>query len=105
MCVNMCVFSAAQKSAILTTVGLLEQPLGNARLHVARLVASLLQTSDASLCQELCRLNIMDKLLVCTHTHTHVCIYADTLVYLHTYCVTLHVSVQSPLSLCNDGHG
>ncbi|XP_031414937.1 serine/threonine-protein phosphatase 6 regulatory subunit 2-like [Clupea harengus] len=52
-----------KKSAILTTVGLLEQPLGNARLHVARLVASLLQTSDASLCQELCRLNIMDKLL------------------------------------------
>ncbi|XP_063067543.1 serine/threonine-protein phosphatase 6 regulatory subunit 2a [Engraulis encrasicolus] len=52
-----------KKSAILTTVGLLEQPLGNARLHVARLVAALLQTSDTSLCQELCRLNIMDKLL------------------------------------------
>ncbi|KAA8578341.1 hypothetical protein FQN60_006020, partial [Etheostoma spectabile] len=34
-----------KKSAILTTVGVLEQPLGNARLHVARLVAALLQTS------------------------------------------------------------
>lgn len=53
-----------QKSAILTTVGVLEQPLGNARLHVARLVASLLQTSDTSICQELCKLNTMDLLLV-----------------------------------------
>ncbi|XP_062850477.1 serine/threonine-protein phosphatase 6 regulatory subunit 2a isoform X3 [Trichomycterus rosablanca] len=52
-----------KKSAILTTVGVLEQPLGNARLHVARLVASLLQTSDPSICQEFCRLNIMDLLL------------------------------------------
>ncbi|XP_066523851.1 serine/threonine-protein phosphatase 6 regulatory subunit 2a isoform X2 [Hoplias malabaricus] len=52
-----------KKSAILTTVGVLEQPLGNARLHVARLVASLLQTSDHSICQELCRLNTMDLLL------------------------------------------
>ncbi|KAL6473623.1 hypothetical protein MHYP_G00171840 [Metynnis hypsauchen] len=52
-----------KKSAILTTVGVLEQPLGNARLHVARLVASLLQTSDHSVCQELCRLNTMDLLL------------------------------------------
>ncbi|XP_053497145.1 serine/threonine-protein phosphatase 6 regulatory subunit 2a isoform X3 [Ictalurus furcatus] len=52
-----------KKSAILTTVGVLEQPLGNTRLHVARLVASLLQTSDNSIWQELCRLNTMDLLL------------------------------------------
>uniref|UniRef100_A0A671L2L4 Serine/threonine-protein phosphatase 6 regulatory subunit 2-like n=1 Tax=Sinocyclocheilus anshuiensis TaxID=1608454 RepID=A0A671L2L4_9TELE len=50
-------------SAILTTVGVLEQPLGSARLHVARLVASLLQTCDLSICQEICRLNTMDLLL------------------------------------------
>uniref|UniRef100_A0A8C6NX31 Protein phosphatase 6, regulatory subunit 2a n=1 Tax=Nothobranchius furzeri TaxID=105023 RepID=A0A8C6NX31_NOTFU len=53
-----------KKSAILTTVGVLEQPLGNARLHVARLVAALLQTSVSSICQELCNLAIMDLLLV-----------------------------------------
>lgn len=53
-----------QKSAILTTVGVLEEPLGNARLHVARLVAALLQTSAPSICQELCRLTTMDLLLV-----------------------------------------
>nr|XP_046184430.1 serine/threonine-protein phosphatase 6 regulatory subunit 2-like [Oncorhynchus gorbuscha] len=52
-----------QKSAILTTVGLLEEPLGNARLHVARLVAALLQTSAPSVCQELCKLTTMDQLL------------------------------------------
>ncbi|KAI4790909.1 hypothetical protein KUCAC02_034321 [Chaenocephalus aceratus] len=52
-----------KKSAILTTVGLLEQPLGNARLHVARLVAALLQTSALTICQELCNLTTMDLLL------------------------------------------
>nr|XP_019955437.1 PREDICTED: serine/threonine-protein phosphatase 6 regulatory subunit 2-like isoform X3 [Paralichthys olivaceus] len=52
-----------KKSAILTTVGLLEQPLGNARLHVARLVAALLQTNAPSICQELCNLATMDLLL------------------------------------------
>uniref|UniRef100_A0A8C4IPL3 Protein phosphatase 6 regulatory subunit 2 n=1 Tax=Dicentrarchus labrax TaxID=13489 RepID=A0A8C4IPL3_DICLA len=52
-----------KKSAILTTVGVLEQPLGNARLHVARLVAALLQTSAPSICQELCNLSTMDLLL------------------------------------------
>ncbi|XP_035003329.1 serine/threonine-protein phosphatase 6 regulatory subunit 2a isoform X3 [Hippoglossus stenolepis] len=52
-----------KKSAILTTVGLLEQPLGNARLHVARLVAALLQTNSPSMCQELCNLTTMDLLL------------------------------------------
>lgn len=55
---------SSQKSAILTTVGVLEQPLGNARLHVARLVAALLQTSDPSICQELCNLSTIDALLV-----------------------------------------
>uniref|UniRef100_A0A8D3CR08 Protein phosphatase 6 regulatory subunit 2 n=1 Tax=Scophthalmus maximus TaxID=52904 RepID=A0A8D3CR08_SCOMX len=52
-----------KKSAILTTVGVLEQPLGNARLHVARLVAALLQTNAPSMCQELCNLGTMDLLL------------------------------------------
>lgn len=61
----MMIFSSPpQKSAILTTVGVLEQPLGNARLHVARLVAALLQTSDPSICQGLCNLSTMDVLLV-----------------------------------------
>uniref|UniRef100_A0A3Q1G2E8 Protein phosphatase 6, regulatory subunit 2a n=1 Tax=Acanthochromis polyacanthus TaxID=80966 RepID=A0A3Q1G2E8_9TELE len=52
-----------KKSAILTTVGVLEQPLGNARLHVSRLVAALLQTSAPTICQELCNLATIDLLL------------------------------------------
>ncbi|XP_056453880.1 serine/threonine-protein phosphatase 6 regulatory subunit 2 isoform X1 [Gadus chalcogrammus] len=53
-------------SPMLTSMGLLEEPLGNTRLHVARLVASLLYTSSAShavVAQTLCQLNTMDVLL------------------------------------------
>lgn len=52
---------------MLTTLGVLEEPLGNTRLHVARLVASLLYTSSAShavVAQELCKLDTLDLLLV-----------------------------------------
>lgn len=55
-----------KRNPMLTSLGLLEEPLGNTRLHVARLVASLLYTSSAShavVAQELCRLNTMDLLL------------------------------------------
>lgn len=55
-----------KKSPMLTTLGVLEEPLGNTRLHVARLVASLLYTSSSShavVAHELCRLNTMDLLL------------------------------------------
>lgn len=56
----------SQKQAILTTLGVLEEPLGNARLHGARLMAVLLHTNTPSINQELCRLNTMDLLLVRT---------------------------------------
>uniref|UniRef100_A0A8C9DHA5 Protein phosphatase 6 regulatory subunit 2 n=1 Tax=Prolemur simus TaxID=1328070 RepID=A0A8C9DHA5_PROSS len=52
-----------KKKAILTTIGVLEEPLGNARLHSARLMAALLHTNTPSINQELCRLNTMDLLL------------------------------------------
>ncbi|KAK7892156.1 hypothetical protein WMY93_024119 [Mugilogobius chulae] len=55
-----------KKSPVLTSLGVLEDPLGNTRLHVARLVASLLYTSSSShavVAHELCRLNTMDLLL------------------------------------------
>ena len=68
---------------MLTSLGVLEVPLGNCRLHVARLMASLLQTTNTSyyICcnntiynntvtLELCRLNTINILLVSTHTHT-----------------------------------
>ncbi|XP_005729934.1 serine/threonine-protein phosphatase 6 regulatory subunit 2 isoform X1 [Pundamilia nyererei] len=55
-----------KREPMLTTLGVLEEPLGNTRLHVARLVASLLYTSSAShavVAQELCRLNTLNLLL------------------------------------------
>ncbi|XP_044796639.2 serine/threonine-protein phosphatase 6 regulatory subunit 2 isoform X8 [Bubalus bubalis] len=55
--------SPPKKAAILTTVGVLEEPLGNARLHSARLMAALLHTGTPSINQELCRLDTMGLLL------------------------------------------
>uniref|UniRef100_A0A672IK42 Protein phosphatase 6, regulatory subunit 2b n=1 Tax=Salarias fasciatus TaxID=181472 RepID=A0A672IK42_SALFA len=55
-----------KRDPMLTALGVWEDPLGNTRLHVARLVASLLYTSSSShavVAQELCRLNTMDVLL------------------------------------------
>ncbi|NWW91139.1 PP6R2 phosphatase, partial [Rhynochetos jubatus] len=52
-----------KKTAILTTIGVLEEPLGNARLHGSRLIAALLHTNTPSINQELCRLSTMDLLL------------------------------------------
>ncbi|CAN9499251.1 unnamed protein product [Ophioblennius macclurei] len=55
-----------KRDPMLTSLGVWEEPLGNTRLHVARLVASLLYTSSSShavVAQELCRLNTMDVLL------------------------------------------
>lgn len=61
------VLLCSQKKAILTTIGVLEEPLGNARLHGARLMAALLHTNTPSINQELCRLNTMGLLLVSGH--------------------------------------
>ncbi|XP_040269474.1 serine/threonine-protein phosphatase 6 regulatory subunit 2 isoform X2 [Bufo bufo] len=52
-----------KKESILTTIGILEEPLGNARLHTARLIAALLQANTSGINQELCRLRTMDLLL------------------------------------------
>ncbi|XP_047599370.1 serine/threonine-protein phosphatase 6 regulatory subunit 2 isoform X2 [Lutra lutra] len=55
--------SPPKKEAILTTIGVLEEPLGNARLHGARLMAALLHTNTPGINQELCRLDTMGLLL------------------------------------------
>ncbi|XP_048401473.1 serine/threonine-protein phosphatase 6 regulatory subunit 3 isoform X5 [Stegostoma tigrinum] len=52
-----------KKSAMKTTWGILETPVGNTRLNVVRLVASLLQTNTFSINEELVELNTMDVLL------------------------------------------
>ncbi|KAL0968353.1 hypothetical protein UPYG_G00265760 [Umbra pygmaea] len=65
-----------KRNPMLTSLGVLEVPLGNCRLHVARLMASLLQTtnttyytccnnstSKSTVTLELCRLNTINLLL------------------------------------------
>ncbi|XP_018106429.1 protein phosphatase 6 regulatory subunit 2 L homeolog isoform X3 [Xenopus laevis] len=52
-----------KKESILTTIGVLEEPLGNARLHTTHLIAALLHTNTPGINQELCRLSTMDLLL------------------------------------------
>uniref|UniRef100_A0A665UI19 Serine/threonine-protein phosphatase 6 regulatory subunit 2-like n=1 Tax=Echeneis naucrates TaxID=173247 RepID=A0A665UI19_ECHNA len=87
-----------KKSAILTTVGVLEQPLGNARLHVARLVAALLQTNAPSICQELCNLATMDLLLVCLASHIidflHHPLHKQDLFFKYSWNNFLHFQVE-----------
>lgn len=95
----------SQKSAILTTVGILEQPLGNARLHVARLVASLLQTSVPNICQELCNLATMDLLLVSSTWHkcySSCCFHHDVLYIKTEMCLSVRLS-KSCLRLARVG--
>ncbi|XP_045866693.1 serine/threonine-protein phosphatase 6 regulatory subunit 2 isoform X12 [Meles meles] len=55
--------SPPKKEAILTTIGVLEEPLGNARLHGARLMAALLHTNTPGINRELCRLDTVGLLL------------------------------------------
>ncbi|XP_062917894.1 serine/threonine-protein phosphatase 6 regulatory subunit 3-A-like isoform X4 [Mobula hypostoma] len=52
-----------KKSPMKTTWGILNTPVGNTRLNVVRLVASLLQTNTYSINAELVELNTMDVLL------------------------------------------
>ncbi|XP_067850101.1 serine/threonine-protein phosphatase 6 regulatory subunit 3 isoform X2 [Heptranchias perlo] len=52
-----------KKSAMKTTWGVLDTPVGNTRLNVVRLVASLLQTNTHGINSELVELNTMDVLL------------------------------------------
>ncbi|XP_053478414.1 serine/threonine-protein phosphatase 6 regulatory subunit 2 isoform X1 [Ictalurus furcatus] len=52
-----------KKCSMLTTLGVLEEPFGNARLHACRLMAALLNTRAPRMHQELCRLDMINLLL------------------------------------------
>ncbi|XP_051512084.1 serine/threonine-protein phosphatase 6 regulatory subunit 2-like isoform X2 [Myxocyprinus asiaticus] len=52
-----------KKCVMLTTMGVLEEPFGNARLHACRLMAALLYTRAPRIHHELCRLNMINLLL------------------------------------------
>ncbi|XP_050991376.1 serine/threonine-protein phosphatase 6 regulatory subunit 2 isoform X1 [Labeo rohita] len=52
-----------KKCVMLTTMGILEEPFGNARLHASRLMAALLYTRAPRIHNELCQLNMTNLLL------------------------------------------
>ena len=49
---------------MLTTVGTLDPPLGNARLQVAKLIAAVLATNSATINAELATIGTLQVLLV-----------------------------------------
>lgn len=53
-----------QKTVMKTTWGVLDPPVGNTRLNVVRLVASLLQTNTHIINTELINLNTLGVILV-----------------------------------------
>ncbi|XDV29153.1 hypothetical protein PO909_032306 [Leuciscus waleckii] len=52
-----------KKCVMLTTMGVLEEPFGNARLYASRLMAALLYTRSPRIHQELCQMNMINLLL------------------------------------------
>ncbi|XP_076848959.1 serine/threonine-protein phosphatase 6 regulatory subunit 2 isoform X1 [Brachyhypopomus gauderio] len=52
-----------KRCSMLTTLGVLEEPFGNARLHACRLVAALLGTNAPRIHHELCQLDMINLLL------------------------------------------
>uniref|UniRef100_A0A8C8VGX2 Protein phosphatase 6 regulatory subunit 2 n=1 Tax=Pelusios castaneus TaxID=367368 RepID=A0A8C8VGX2_9SAUR len=89
-----------KKTSILTTIGVLEEPLGNARLHGARLIAALLHTNTPSINSELCRLSTMDLLLDLFFKYT----WNNFLHFQVELCIAaiLSHSVQEGKSATND---
>lgn len=72
-----------QKSPIETTIGILDPPVGNTRLQVTKLIASLILSNNADLVQELISLGTLQVLLDLffkfqwnnfLHTQVEVCI-------------------------------
>ena len=59
-----CLLLFDQKTVLKTTWGVLDPPVGNTRLNVVRLVASLLQTNTHIINQELINLNMLGVILV-----------------------------------------
>ncbi|XP_067246062.1 serine/threonine-protein phosphatase 6 regulatory subunit 2 isoform X1 [Chanodichthys erythropterus] len=60
---NHLLLNPPKKCVMLTTMGVLEEPFGNARLHASRLMAALLYTRAPRIHHELCQLNMINLLL------------------------------------------
>ncbi|KAL6425582.1 hypothetical protein ACFW04_009614 [Cataglyphis niger] len=79
------------KPAVKTTIGLLDCPLGNTRLHVAKLLSALLSTENLKIHESLANLGTFQTLL--------------DLFFKYTWNNFLHTQVQQCLALAiNYGH-
>lgn len=79
-----------QKPAVKTTVGLLECPLGNTRLHVAKLLSALLATENLKIHESLENLGTFQTLLVRSHyRRLHFRISSSAFYYFVTFCLLI----------------
>lgn len=91
-----------KKRPIQTTFGILEQPLGNTRLQVTKLIAGVISTNETDVLQELIELDTMQVLLDLffkyqwnnfLHTQVKMCISA-ALKATQTNVLCQHVSIH-----------
>ena len=61
-------FFPSQMKPMLTTIGTLDPPLGNARLQASKLVAAILATNSDTINAELAKLGTLKVLWVCIRT-------------------------------------
>ena len=59
-------FFAPQMKPMLTTIGTLDPPLGNARLQASKLIAAILATNSDTINAELANLGTLQVLWVCS---------------------------------------
>ena len=67
---------------MLTTVGMLEPPLGNMRLQVVKLISALLVRSSSSIEQEVVVLGMFNTLIVSTGLHCGIYTCSDAYVLM-----------------------
>lgn len=60
-----------KKESLLTTFGVLDPPLGNTRLHVVKLFASLMHANNPSVNQELMDLNVLSTMMDLYFTYVY----------------------------------
>ncbi|XP_011313946.1 serine/threonine-protein phosphatase 6 regulatory subunit 3 isoform X2 [Fopius arisanus] len=78
------------KAAVRTTAGLLEKPLGNTRLHIAKLLSALLATENVNVFQKLAELGTFQTLL--------------DLFFKYSWNNFLHTQVEQCLALVINGN-
>uniref|UniRef100_A0A4W4G7V4 Protein phosphatase 6, regulatory subunit 2b n=1 Tax=Electrophorus electricus TaxID=8005 RepID=A0A4W4G7V4_ELEEL len=92
-----------KRCSMLTTLGILEEPFGNARLHACRLVAALLSTNAPRIHHELCQLDMINLLLVrhlptLSTTYSLSLLFFTDLFFKFTWNNFLHVQVEQCVS-------